>query len=108
MEQLYTLSDERVPIPTDDVMAWADWMQSHEKDRIVRQQDVGHLWVSTVFLGMDYQVCDGPPLLFESMIFDYSNPEDPEILEYLERCPTEELALEMHARAVAFAKERLS
>ena len=62
---------------------------------------VGHLRVSTVFLGLDHQWHpDGPPLLFETMIFDGS--ED----EYQERCSTWDEAVQMHAEAVAAARLR--
>ena len=57
----------------------------------------GGVEVSTVFLGMDYCVCDGPALLFETMIF--SGPHD----QYQNRYPTVEEARAGHAAAVRLA-----
>lgn len=49
--------------------------------RIVKQEYVGKLYVSTVFLGLDHSwVIDGPPILWETMVFQ-ENPEK----EYLRR-----------------------
>ena len=43
---------------------------SNELYRIVMQEPVGDLWVSTMWLGIDHQWFDGPPLIFETMVFD--------------------------------------
>jgi hypothetical protein len=37
--------------------------------RRVAETTIGDVWVSTVFLGFDHQMFDGPPLIFETMIF---------------------------------------
>lgn len=50
-----------------DLHKWARWFETAE--RIVKKTEVGKLTVSTVFLGLDYQFGDGPPLLFETMVF---------------------------------------
>lgn len=42
------------------------------KARIVQQTSCGpfgFFWVSTVLLGLDHQYGDGPPLIFETMVF---------------------------------------
>ena len=50
------------------LMEWVDQFQG--SNRIVAQTDVAKdIQVSTVFLGLDHQWGDGPPLLFETMIF---------------------------------------
>ena len=55
-------------------------------------------WVSTVWLGADHQYGDGPPLIFETMVFpregNWSEME-------CERYSTEAQAREGHARMVA-------
>lgn len=53
---------------------------------------VGEVCVSTVFLGMDHSYGEGPPMLFESMIFG-----GPLNLEY-DRCSTWEAAEKMHEK----------
>lgn len=52
--------------------------------------------VSTVFLGLDHQWGDGPPLLFETMVF----PEDDFAEEDMDRYSTWEEAVEGHRNMV--------
>lgn len=65
----------RTPVPCDDIMRWARWMEEHDKDRKVGDTRVGPYWVSTVFLGLDHNWGEGPPLLFETMVFDTRLPQ---------------------------------
>lgn len=46
--------------------------------KIVKQEYVGDVWVSTVFLNMDHGDGGGQPLLFETMVFkcDVGNTAD--------------------------------
>ena len=77
------------PVPTSDLLNWGLWMES--KERIVKQEDIGSMKISTVFLGLDHSFSEkGPPLLFESMIFN--GPLD----ETQDRCSTWDQAEEMH------------
>jgi hypothetical protein len=55
------------PAPEPDLLAWGRWMG--DADRQVRHTEQGDVRVSTVFLGLDHQFGDGPPLLFETMTF---------------------------------------
>lgn len=58
----------RVPKQVDDIITWGRWFESSE--RIVRQEWIGNIWVSTVFLGLDHNFSDrGPPVLWETMCF---------------------------------------
>lgn len=101
---LYIL-EGKIPVPCPDTLAWGQWMESHYRDRVVGQEDVGDLWVSTVFLGVDHcYTPGGEPRLFETMIF--KNPGR-EWTDYQERTSTWELALEQHACAVVWAKEQM-
>ena len=46
-------------------------MEASRSDRILAKTRIGHIEVSTVFLGVDYNFMEtGPPILFESMIFE--------------------------------------
>ena len=66
--------------------------QQEKQDRTVAKSTIGNYLVSTVFLGLDHQwEDDGPPLLFETMVFG-KGPLD----ERLERCTTWEEAEAMH------------
>ena len=55
------------PVPEPDLMKWGTWMQTG--DRIVQQDDVDGVKVSTVFLGLDHNFGDGEPVLYETMVF---------------------------------------
>jgi hypothetical protein len=72
---LYILDPEigngQVPIPCDDFLVWAEWMAI--ADRRVALDMVGTIRLSTIFIGLDHQFSEGPPLLFETMAFDESD-----------------------------------
>lgn len=50
-----------------DFMEWARWLE--KSDRKIAEDMVGDVLVSTVFLGLDHSFGNGPPLLFETMVF---------------------------------------
>jgi hypothetical protein len=79
--------------PCYDLMHWAHWFAS--ANRRVDETIVGDKRVSTVFIGLNHQYGEGPPLLFETMIFAPDNDG-----EYQTRCTTWEEAEEMHRKAV--------
>ena len=58
---------------------------------------VGNYNVSTVWLGLDHQYGEGPPLIFETMVF----PDDSFVDSFCERYSTETEALDGHERIVA-------
>jgi hypothetical protein len=87
----YILSD-KTPVPEHDLMVWARWME--EADRQVASDVFGHVQVSTIFLGLDYQFGDGLPILFETMVFGG------ELDDCQWRYATWEDALAGHAKAV--------
>jgi hypothetical protein len=58
----------QTPVPEPNLLTWAYWFET--ADRIVAKTEVGASLVSTVFLGLDHRFRgDGPPLLFETMVF---------------------------------------
>lgn len=70
-------------------------------DRHVGLTDIGGITVSTVFLGIDHSFGSGPPLLFETMVFDpAAGPLDEEQVRY----STEEQAAAGHAAMVERVK----
>lgn len=101
----YYILQAKIPVPCD-LMTWACWLKEHLAERIVKQESVGQFWVSSVFIGLDHSLRAGPPLLFETMVFDKSDQEHP-LNAWMERAPTWELALETHERGVAWAHEQL-
>lgn len=87
----YILDGHRaVPV---DMMTWAKWLQT--ADRTVAKTLHLEQSVSTVFLGLNHQWGDGPPMLFETLVF--GGPLDGE----MERCSTWEEAEAQHAAMVA-------
>ena len=88
------------PEPVDDVIAWGEWFERAGRDgsRIVARDRDEHpgapdVLVSTVFLGLDHSFTDGPPLLWETLIF--GGPHDGEMWRYASRAA----ALAGHAQA---------
>ena len=89
-----------------EMMTWAKDFEDGD-NRIVKQDYAGPWWISTVFLGLDHSFGDGPPLIFETMVFA---AEDGKVTsyadEYCERYTSEASALEGHERALEWARER--
>lgn len=93
MSQKYILDGHKTR-RCNDTVKWAQWFEI--ADRRVAETMVGDKRVSTVFIGLDHQFGDGPPLIFETMIFGLANDG-----EYQTRCGTWEEAEEMHRAAVS-------
>lgn len=74
-----------------------EWARGNREDRRVAATAKDGVSVSTVFLGLSHNFGDGPPLLFETMIF--GGPHD----EYQTRCSTWDEAQQMHAAACHLA-----
>ena len=70
----YTL-DGKKPIECEDLLTWAKWFET--ANRHVAQDERDGVRVSTVFLGLDHRFgVDGPPILFETMIFGGPHDQD--------------------------------
>jgi len=94
MEQ-YILNGHEA-VPCEDLMEWARWFESPEKCRVAETVR-GKIRVSTVFLGLNRSFGDGPPLLFETMIFDGDQKQ------YQDRYSTWAEAEDGHKKACALA-----
>jgi len=71
--EFYWILKDGQPVPEPDVIKWAEWMKV--ADRKVAKTDMttalGRFHVSTIFLGFNHNfVDDGPPILFETAVFD--------------------------------------
>lgn len=83
--------------PISDVMTWGLKLQDPEYKRVAKDTlDDGRM-VSTVWLGLDHGWGDGPPLIFETMVFSSKDSFDD---QYMERYATEAEALAGHQRIV--------
>lgn len=96
----WILSGKR-PVQCPDLMTWAMWLEGSREQRRVARTEIGDVLVSTVFLGLDHQYGDGPPMLFETMVF--KGMDSTEML----RCSTWEQAETIHAATVARVTETL-
>lgn len=86
-----------------DLMTWARWLDKARVERTVNKTDIGHgLKISTVFLGLNHRFGDGPPLLFETLVF--GGPLDGE----QERYATWDEAEAGHARMVTKARASIA
>lgn len=68
--------DNRKAVKVKDLITWARWLET--ADRKVARTQRGDVSVSTVFLGLDHQFGNGPPLLFETMVFGGEHDEEQE------------------------------
>ena len=76
------------------LMAWAYLMDDASYKRVAETTLPNGQWVSTVWVGLDHQFGEGPPLIFESMVF----PNTTEFSELdVQRYHTEAEALAGHA-----------
>jgi len=92
----YTLNDDHSVTAHHDVLEWAASSEKHNRRIALTDARYGS-YVSTVFLGIDHSFDDGPPLIFETMVF--GGP----LNEMQWRYPTYHAALEGHAAALRLA-----
>jgi hypothetical protein len=88
----------QTPVLEPDLLVWAEWYES--ADRVVFQTEIPGGMVSTIFLGLDHQWGNGPPLLFETMIFRDGESDD------CFRCSTWLEAEAQHAKVVESCTHR--
>jgi hypothetical protein len=99
MSEHWVLNENDEPVPAD-LMVWARFMESDR--RVLKQDDIGEVKVSTVFLGLDHRFGRaGPPILYETMIFGGEDDQ------FQERYCTRDAALEGHASALAMVRRRM-
>ena len=65
------IGNGQVPVLCDDFMVWVEWIGT--ADRHVARDTVGTIYLSTIFLALDHQFGEGPPILFETLAFDESD-----------------------------------
>lgn len=100
MTDKYILDENNQPLMVNDLMTWAEWMETG--DRRVAFTDIDEVEVSTVFLGLDHSfLSEGPPVLFETMIFGGEHDG------WMERYSTWEEAEIGHNIAVAMVRGKL-
>lgn len=100
----YVLDEQGNPLAIEDLMIWAEWLE-HANRRVARDK-VGNCEISTVFLGLDHNWTDGPPLLWETMLFSTNEQELPDELRYTQwRYSSREAAEGGHVLAVEMVRQ---
>ena len=90
------------PVPECDSLVWDQWFKT--ADRTVARTPVApDIDVSTVFLGLNHQWGAGPPLLFETMVFQGDTSWD-----WQERYTTWDEAVAGHAAMVLRVEAHLA
>lgn len=85
------------PVPESNVLIWARWFEERSDQRRVALTKVGNFEVSTVFLGINHNFSGkGPPLLYETMVFQIESSDDLQCRRYSTRIE----ALEGHKNMV--------
>jgi hypothetical protein len=72
----YILNAGGEPVAEPDFFKWAAWFERSGDERRVAQTVVGDVCVSTVFLALDHSFGEGPPVLWETMIFRAGRAEE--------------------------------
>ena len=92
MNSKYILDGHQV-VKCGDLMEWAKWFETAKRE--VAYDTIGNVRVSTVFLSIDHSFGQGPPMLFETMVFGGQLDQEQD------RCSTWGQAEAMHAAMVA-------
>ena len=70
MIEHFILNDKREVVSVPDLIEWAKWFEGGGRvARIVKQEQVGKYWISTVFLALDHSFGRGEPILWETLVF---------------------------------------
>ena len=93
----YKLDENGEPVPCEST---EDWGKSMRAERHVAKDLVNGYLVSTIFLGLDHRYGEGPPLLYETMVFKDGSWND----LYSDRYSTRAEAVDGHKRGIEFAK----
>jgi hypothetical protein len=97
-ERFYILKGKEV-VPVEDVLEWGRFFGDGDKRRVAWTDFGENNYVSTVFLGLDHSFGEGPPLIFETMVFGG------ELDQEQDRYSTWDEAVEGHNRMVERVKK---
>lgn len=86
-------------VPAASLEEWSK--EFWQIDRRVAQDTIGDAQISTVFLGINHNLTEGPPLLFETKIFGGVHNDR------IKQCSTWDEAVKQHAEAVALVRSGL-
>jgi len=96
MNKYYELNPETKEAVPTTLEKWA--MNFEQSSRIIKQENKGGYFISTVFLGFNHGFDEKkPPILFETMVFEEGGNGGE---RYCDRCSTYKQALKMHEKAL--------
>ena len=97
MSKWYILDDENNPVPST-ITEYVEWEESNPAKKALRQENIGDVYISTVFLGLNHAWDSKTPVLWETMIFGGEHDQ------YQVRYTSHEGALEGHEIALSLIK----
>ena len=89
----YILDNNNKPVKSN-IIDCGKWLEANPERKAVKQEHIGDVFVSTVFLGLDHSFQSATPTLWETMIFGG------EYDQYQERYTSYKDALEGHQTAL--------
>jgi hypothetical protein len=89
----YTLDKDNKPVKSN-IIQCGEWMEDNPGVESVKQEHIGDVYISTVFLGLDHAWNSNIPVLWETMIFGGEHDQ------YQERYTSYEDAIEGHKLAI--------
>ena len=92
MIKYWMLMEDHTTRVTTNVVEWAQWFE--KADRVVAQVEQDGFFISTVFIGINHNWGEGPPHIFETMVF-YGPGADTETIDML-RASTWDDAVAQH------------
>ena len=94
MNTTYILNENGEPVAENDMSVWGEFMGDDDRRRVAITE-INGTEISTVFTGIDSTLGDGPPLLWETMIFGGEHDS------FQERYTSMNAAIAGHATAFA-------
>ena len=94
MNDKYVLDDKGVPVVELNLLTWAAWFET--ADRKLKETTIGSFRISTDFLGLDHGFGEGPPLLWETVVFDKGAFKNSPLDGEMERYSTRAEAIQGH------------
>lgn len=90
------------------LMDWGDKCEDMNY-KVVKQDQVGKYFVSTVWVGLNMRLFRGaPPLIFETMVLMDEADQEDEFYFYQKRYSTEQEALMGHEEVLSLVKNRIA
>jgi hypothetical protein len=89
----YILDKENKPVKST-IIQHSEWIEANPERKAVKQEHIGDIFISTVFLGLDHSWNSDIPVLWETMIFGGEHDQ------YQDRYTSHEDALEGHKLAL--------